>query len=76
MHGIPYLTKRRGIFFFRRRVPGLSTCLSPVMLSMGTTDRRSAFRLCVQLTAIMDRMLDADTHIKPARRRGDSFFPS
>jgi integrase len=74
MHGIPYLTKRRGIFFFRRRVPGLSTCLSPVMLSMGTTDRRSAFRLCVQLTAQMDRMLDTDTHINLPDAEVTAFF--
>ncbi|MCB5198768.1 hypothetical protein LGQ03_05905 [Loktanella sp. TSTF-M6] len=74
MHDIPYLTMRRGIFFFRRRVPGLSTCLSPVMLSMGTTDRRSAFRLCVQLTAIMDRMLDAATHINLPDAEVTAFF--
>ena len=74
MHNIPYLTTRRGIFFFRRRIPGLSTGLSPVMLSMGTTDRRLAFRLCVQLTAIMDRMLDAATHINLPDAEVTAFF--
>jgi len=63
MHSIPYLTQRRKIYFFRRRVPRLSTGLSPVMVSLGTTDRRSAYRLCMQLTARMDQMLDEKTHI-------------
>ncbi|WP_349291229.1 DUF6538 domain-containing protein [Loktanella sp. SALINAS62] len=68
------MTHRRGIFFFRRRVPDLSTGLSPVMLSLGTTDRLSAFRLCMRLTAHMDRMLDADTHIDLPDADVQSFF--
>ena len=74
MDGIHYLTQRRSIYFFRRRVPSLSTCLSPVMLSLGTTDRRAAFRLCVQLTAHMDRMLDTDTHINLPDANVTAFF--
>ena len=74
MHEIPYLTARRGVFYFRRRVPGFSTNLSPVMLSMRTTDRRAAHRLCLQLTALMDRMIAADTYTHLSDAEVTAFF--
>lgn len=33
------------------------------MVSLGTTDRATATKLCVQVTALMDQMLDNDLHI-------------
>lgn len=60
---IPYLYTRRGRFYFRRRIPKFSTYHMPVMVSLGTTDHSAANRLCVQLTAHMDRMLDNGLHI-------------
>jgi hypothetical protein len=74
MNDISYLTKRRGIFFFRRRVPGLSTCLRPVIVSLGTTDRKQALRICVGLTAYMDLMLDDDLHISLPEADVSAFF--
>ncbi len=63
MDNAAYLTKRRGLYYFRRRVPKLSTYLAPIMLSLGTTDRNLALRSCIQLTAYMDRMLNENAHI-------------
>ncbi|EEX09671.1 putative phage integrase family protein [Ruegeria lacuscaerulensis ITI-1157] len=74
MHGTLYLTRRRGIYFFRRRVPKLSTCLPPVMVSLGTTDRNSAHRSCVQLTAHMDRMLEKNAHLTLPEVDAPAFF--
>ncbi|WP_366140501.1 DUF6538 domain-containing protein [uncultured Tateyamaria sp.] len=58
MNPSPYLCQRRGLFYFRRRIPRLSTYTSAVMVSLGTTDQKSAHRSCVQLTVYMDLMLD------------------
>ena len=58
MQSVPYLTQRRGIFFIRRWLTELSTELSPMLVCLGTTDRRLAFELCVRLTAQMDRMTE------------------
>lgn len=74
MSGIRYLCSRKGRFYFRRRVPGLSTCLAPVMVALGTTDRALGFRLCVQLTAQMDLMLDDDFHEALSERDVAAFF--
>jgi len=57
-----YLTRRRETYFYRRRVPGLSTEFATVMVSLGTTDRKTALRSCAKLTAHMDQMLDDDLH--------------
>ncbi len=59
---IPYLCARAGRYYFRRRIPGLSTSHMPLMVSLGTTDRSGALKICVQLTARMDRMLDENLH--------------
>lgn len=63
MNATLYLTKRRQTYFFRRRVLGLSTEFRPVMVSLGTTDQKSALKSCAKLTAHMDRMLDDDLHM-------------
>ncbi|WP_370318191.1 DUF6538 domain-containing protein [Salipiger sp. IMCC34102] len=77
MQSVLYLTQRREIFFFRRRLPELSTELSPILVSLGTTDRRLACKLCMRLTAHMDQMLDARLHIDlPSRTFRPSSRPS
>lgn len=70
----PYLCTRRGRFYFRRRIPRLSTCHVPVMVSLGTTDRAAAIGLCVQLTAHMDRMRDDNLHIDLPEADVAAFF--
>lgn len=62
MDGILYLSQRRGTYYFRRRVPRLSTCFRPVLVSLGTTDRKRGHKFCIQLTAYMERMLDGNLH--------------
>lgn len=74
MENTRYLTKRRGIYYFRRRIPELSTYLAPVMLSLGTTDYRAALKSCVQATAHMDRMLDEKVHISLPEADVTAFF--
>lgn len=69
-----YLTRRRETWFYRRRLPGLSTEKSPVMLSLGTTDRKFALRSCAKLTAHMDRMLDNDLHMTLPEKEVAAFF--
>ena len=71
---IPYLCTRRGRFYVRRRIPKFSTYHLPVMVSLGTTDHSAATRLCVQLTAHMDRMLDNDLHIDLPTAEVSAFF--
>lgn len=46
----------------------------PVMVSLGTTDRAAAIRLCVQLTAHMDQMLDENLHIDLPEADVAAFF--
>lgn len=74
MTTIPYLSERNGRFYFRRRIPGLSTSVRPVLVSLGTTDRNLGHRSCVQLTAYMDRMLDEDLHIDLPEAEVTGFF--
>ena len=74
MTTIPYLSERNGRFYFRRRVPGLSTSIRPVLVSLGTTDRNLGHRSCVQLTAHMDRMLDEDLHIDLPEAEVTAYF--
>jgi integrase len=62
MDDILYLSQRRGTYYFRRRVPRLSTCFRPVLVSLGTTDRKQSLKFCIQLTAYMERMLDGNLH--------------
>ncbi|MGX0977132.1 hypothetical protein ACSSVY_002856 [Roseovarius sp. MBR-51] len=69
-----YLTRRCETWFFRRRVPGLSTEYRPVMLSLGTTDRKLALKCCAKLTAQMDRMLDDDLHMTLPEAEVTAFF--
>jgi hypothetical protein len=54
-----YLFKRSGNFYFRRRIPGLSTILSPVFVSLGTKNESFAFTWLLKLTMEFDDMLDA-----------------
>ena len=69
-----YLTRRRETYFYRRRVPGLSTEFAPVMVSLGTTDRKTALRSCAKLTAHMDQMLDDDLHTSLPEADVAAFF--
>lgn len=69
-----YLTTRRKTYFVRRRVPRLSPENRPVMISLGTTDRKIALRSCVKLTARMDRMLDENLHISLPEADVTAFF--
>ncbi|WP_179381202.1 hypothetical protein [Jannaschia marina] len=70
----PYLYEHAGRLYFRRRVPGLSASIRPVMVSLGTTDRRSGHTSCVKLTARMDEMLDDDLHITLLEADVTAFF--
>ena len=63
MNAAFYLARVRNSYFYRRRVPGISTKKRPVMLSLGTTDRKQALKSCAKLTAHMDWMLDNDLHM-------------
>lgn len=44
------------------------------MVALGTTDRAAAIRLCVQLTAHMDRRLDDNLHIDLPEADVAAFF--
>ena len=74
MNNIPYLTRRRATWFFRRRVPRISTEYRPVMVSLGTTDHKLALRSCAKLTARMDLMLDQDLRITLPEAEVTAFF--
>ena len=74
METLPYLCQRRGRFYFRRRVPGLSTDFAPIMVSLGTTDRTSASKLCAQFSALMYRMLDENLHMSLPDKDVAAFF--
>ncbi len=53
-----YLFKNGENFYFRRRIPGLSTILSPVFLSLGTKSEFFAHTWLLKLTMEFDDMLD------------------
>ena len=74
MKSIPYLTRRRETWFFRRRLPGFSTEYRPVLVSLGTTDRKLALKSCAKLTARMDLMLDQTLHITLPEADVTAFF--
>lgn len=54
-----YLFKKGENFYFRRRIPGLSTILSPVFLSLGTKSEFFAHTCLSKLTMEFDDMLEA-----------------
>lgn len=54
-----YLFKKSGNFYFRRRVPGFSTLISPLMLSLGTKNEVFAYTCLTNLTVEFEDMLDA-----------------
>lgn len=54
-----YLFKKGENFYFRRRIPGLSTILSPVFLSLGTKSEFFAHTSLSKLTMEFDDMLEA-----------------
>lgn len=54
-----YLFKKAENFYFRRRIPGLSTILSPVFLSLGTKSEFFAHTCLSKLTMEFDDMLEA-----------------
>ena len=60
-----YLTVRSGRYYFRRRIRGLSTKTKPMTLSMGTTDRESAFIWLGRLVVEFDHMLDRFLLLQP-----------
>ena len=54
-----YITQQGGRFYFRRRIPGLSTVLSPIFVSLGTSDPKFAHTWSWKLTAEFDELLDS-----------------
>lgn len=54
-----YLFKKGENFYFRRRIPGLSTITSPVFLSLGTKSEFFAHTYLSKLTMEFDDMLEA-----------------
>ncbi|WP_155846187.1 hypothetical protein [Celeribacter ethanolicus] len=61
-----YLYCKRNRFYFRRRVPGLSTFLSPIFLALGTTDRNLAHTWLERLKLEFDQMFDSFVLLTPA----------
>ena len=53
-----YLFEKDGIFYFRRRIPGFSTVISPLLLSLGTKSEAFARTWLLKLTMEFDDMLD------------------
>lgn len=54
-----YITQQGGRFYFRRRIPGLSTVLSPIFVSLGTSDPKFAHTWSRKLAAEFDELLDS-----------------
>lgn len=72
MHAPSYVCQRGNRYYFRRRIPRLSTYISALMVSLGTTDQKLAHRSGSQLNAFLDLMLDeiADTNLSAEALRG------
>lgn len=58
-----YLYKKSGYFHFRRRIPGLSTCIAPVQVAMGTTDQKTALTWIRTLTTEFETVLDSYLYV-------------
>lgn len=56
-----HLFRRGNVFYWRRRVPGLSTSIEVLQLSLRTEARTEAYIISHKLTAESDRMFDALT---------------
>lgn len=57
-----HLFKRGNIFYWRRRLPALSTGNACLQLSLRTADQREASIMARKLTSESDRMLDDISH--------------
>jgi integrase len=60
-----YLYRQGQSLYFRRRIPGFSTRIAPVVLPLGTTDRKSAFIWLGRLVTEFDRMLETLSFAAP-----------
>ncbi len=58
-----YLYWQRGQYYFRRRIPKLSTSRSPVLVSLGTKDPNLALTCVGMLTMEFENVLDAFTFV-------------
>ncbi|SNR52697.1 DUF6538 domain-containing protein, partial [Puniceibacterium sediminis] len=54
-----YMTRQGGRYYFRRRIPGLSTALSAIFVSLGTSDPKFAHTWSRKLAAEFDELLDS-----------------
>lgn len=61
-----YLYRQGHRFYFRRRIPGLSPKIGPVVIPLGTTDQRSASILTGRITVEFDRMISSLILFAPA----------
>lgn len=61
-----YMHIKRNTVYFRRRVPGLSTKIAPVALSLGTTDQVLGHKWIERLSLEFDRMFDSFVFLMPA----------
>lgn len=61
-----YLYRQGHRFYFRRRIPGLSPKIGPVVIPLGTTDERSASILTGRITVEFDRMMSSLILLSPA----------
>lgn len=58
-----YLYSQAGRFYFRRRIPKISTYISPVIVSLGVKNRQQALIKSLSLTNEFETVLDAFTYI-------------
>ena len=54
-----YLYRQGNRFYFRKRIPGLSPKIGPVVIPLRTTDQRSASILAGRITVEFDRMISS-----------------
>ena len=58
-----HLFKKGENFYFRRRIPGLSTTFAPVLVSMGTKSENFAHTWLLKLTMEFEDMLDTFLYV-------------
>jgi len=83
MTALPHLTRRDGVYYWRRKVRPLSTTICDLRVSLRTTDRARATILCRVLSAESEPMMAAleqdritlgDTPLDSQTRQGTGDF--
>ncbi len=60
-----YLHRKRNHYYFRRRIPGFSTKITPISLALGTTDPALGHIWVGHLSQEFDRMFDSFLLLTP-----------